>query len=394
MAHELQDRYSKLVDAKLRATLVKKDGVIFNNRYEGNPKAGKVKVPVRDTEVAVADYSKTDGAGATHGDTSYIDVTVDKDKAVNEIIDGFDAAAVPDNLVADRLDSAAYSMALQIEKDATTVLEAQATTFGDTSALSPETIYGTIVDVRTAMSKAHIPNDNRRWLLVSPETYALILKSPEFVRATQLGDAVVQTGAQGRIAGFNVFEDTTLSETTDFIAGHPDWCTRVNEWGVNVHLQDLSGSGKYIRAAKSTPTPSPKRKSFRSRNTRKETSMLYCDYDTYSAMGGTMSAEQYGLWGPRASRKIDELTLGRAEGHAADLETELADACAQMADAMQRLAAAKIAAPGLSSVNVDGYIESYMNPTELARTAGHTLYSILSDALGPDRYGLLYRGMC
>ena len=38
--------------------------------------------------------------------------------------------------------------------------------------------------------------------------------------------------------------------------------------------------------------------------------MLYCDYDTYSAMGGTMSAEQYGLWGPRASRKIDELTLG------------------------------------------------------------------------------------
>ena len=115
--------------------------------------------------------------------------------------------------------------------------------------------------------------------------------------------------------------------------------------------------------------------------------MLYCDYDTYSAMGGTMSAEQYGLWGPRASRKIDELTLGRAEGHAADLEMELADA-------MQRLAAAKVAAPGLSSVNVDGYTESYMNPTELARTAGHTLYSILSDALGPDRYGLLYRGMC
>ena len=33
MAHELQDRYSKLVDAKLRATLVKKDGVIFNPQY-------------------------------------------------------------------------------------------------------------------------------------------------------------------------------------------------------------------------------------------------------------------------------------------------------------------------------------------------------------------------
>lgn len=249
MAHTLQERYSKLIDLKLRATLVKKDGVIFNNRYEGDPKAGKVKVPVRDTEVAIGDYSKTDGATATHGDTAYVDVAIDKDKAVNEIIDGYDAAAVPDNLVADRLDSAAYSLALQIEKDATTALETSATTFGDTTALSKDNIYDTIVDVRTTMSKAYVPNDNRRFLLVSPEVFGLILKSPEFIRATTLGDAVVQTGAAGRIAGFNVFEDTTLSATTDFIAGHPDWCTRVNEWSVAVHLQDLGGSGKYIGAS-------------------------------------------------------------------------------------------------------------------------------------------------
>lgn len=249
MAHTLQERYSKLIDLKLRATLVKKDGVVFNNRYEGDPKAGKVKVPVRDTEVTVADYSKTGGATATHGDTTYLDVSVDKDKAVNEIIDGYDAAAVPDNLVADRLDSAAYSLALQIEKDATTELESSATTFGDTTALDKDTIYDTIVDVRTKMSEAYVPNDNRRFLLVSPTVFGLILKSPEFIRATTLGDSVVQTGAAGRIAGFNVFEDATLSATTDFIAGHPDWCTRVNEWSVPVHLQDINGSGKYIGAS-------------------------------------------------------------------------------------------------------------------------------------------------
>lgn len=62
MAHELQERYSALVDLKLRDVLVKKDGVIFNNRYEGDPKAGSVKVPVRDTEVVVGDYVKTTGA--------------------------------------------------------------------------------------------------------------------------------------------------------------------------------------------------------------------------------------------------------------------------------------------------------------------------------------------
>lgn len=249
MAHTLQERYSQLVDMKLRAVLVKKDGVIFNNRYEGDPKAGKVKVPVRDTEVTVNDYSKTDGATATHGDTSYIDVSVDKDKAVNEIIDGFDAEAVPDNLVADRLDSAAYSLALQIEKDATTVLESGATDYSDTTALDKDTVYASIVGVRTEMSKANVPNDNRRFLLVTPDVFALVLTSPEFIKASDLGDAVVQTGAVGRIAGFNVYEDNTLSATTEFIAGHPDWCTRVNEWSVPVHLQDINGSGKYIGAS-------------------------------------------------------------------------------------------------------------------------------------------------
>lgn len=250
MAHTLQERYSQLVDIKLRALLVKKDGVIFNNRYEGDPKAGKVKVPVRDTEVTVAPYDKASGISATQGTTTYLDVPIDKDYAVNEIIDGYDASAVPDNLTADRLDSASYALALQMEKDATTVLESSATQYDDTTALTKDNIYEKIVGVRTSMSKANVPNDNRRWLLVTPDVYALVLTSPEFIKASDLGDAVVQTGAVGRIAGFNVYEDNTLAaESTEFIAGHPDWCTRVNEWQVPVHLQDVNGSGKYIGAS-------------------------------------------------------------------------------------------------------------------------------------------------
>lgn len=53
MAHTNQERWATLVDAKLRSQLVTRDNLIFNNRYEGDPKAGKVKIPVRDTEVAV-----------------------------------------------------------------------------------------------------------------------------------------------------------------------------------------------------------------------------------------------------------------------------------------------------------------------------------------------------
>ena len=35
----------------------------------------------------------------------------------------------------------------------------------------------------------------------------------------------------------------------EFIAGHPNWCHRVMEWQVAVHLQDLNGSGNYIGAS-------------------------------------------------------------------------------------------------------------------------------------------------
>lgn len=45
MAHANQERYSALVDAKLRATLVTRDGAIFNTRYEGSPQGRQGQDP-------------------------------------------------------------------------------------------------------------------------------------------------------------------------------------------------------------------------------------------------------------------------------------------------------------------------------------------------------------
>ncbi|MDD3212946.1 MAG: hypothetical protein PHY64_04705, partial [Eubacteriales bacterium] len=67
MAHELQDRYSDLVLAKLRSELVLKDGVVFNNDYDGDPAAGAVKIPTRDDEVAAGDYDRATGMAPTTG---------------------------------------------------------------------------------------------------------------------------------------------------------------------------------------------------------------------------------------------------------------------------------------------------------------------------------------
>lgn len=226
-----------------------KDGVVFNNDYEGQPTAGAVKIPVRDTEVSARDYNKANGLTPGEGSTTYETLVINKDKAVNEIIDGYDATAVPDGIVAERLDSASYSLKNVIDYDGGAVLVAGATAQG-VSSLSSANIYDTIVDVKTAMDKANVPNDGKRYLLVKPDAMALILKDKDhFISVANLGDKVVETGAVGKIAGFLVIEWNDETVNLQMVAGHPKFATRANEWQVPVKLQDLSGSGDYIGAS-------------------------------------------------------------------------------------------------------------------------------------------------
>ncbi len=248
MAHTSQERYSDMVMAKIRKELVLKDGVVFNKDYEGKPTAGAVKIPVRDTEVAVSDYDKANGITAGTGSTSYETMTIDKDKGVNEIIDGYDAEAVPDNLVADRLDSAGYSLAKQIDADGATVLLAgsSAIRYGK---LTKDNVYQMFVDARVAMGKANIPDDGKRYALITPDVIGLVLSSPEFVKASELGDKIVETGAIGKIAGFLIIEWNDDTDNLAGIFGHPRFATRAEEFSVPIKLQDLSGSGKYIGAS-------------------------------------------------------------------------------------------------------------------------------------------------
>lgn len=248
MSHTPQERYSKLVLAKLRNDLVLSDGLVFNNDYEGDPLSGSVKIPVRDTEVAVSDYDKANGITATNGSTSYTILVIDKDKAVNEVIDGYDAASVPDGIVAERLDSAGYSLAAQIDTDGGTTLLAGSTPMG-VSQLTKSNIYDTIVDIRTAMTKAKIPNDGKRYLLVTPDAMALVLKAPELIPATSLGDAVKEKGIVGKIAGFLVKEWNDTTANLAMIAGHPKFATRVHEWKVPIKIQALDQSGNFIGAS-------------------------------------------------------------------------------------------------------------------------------------------------
>lgn len=261
MAHTAQERYSQLVDAKLRATLVTKDNLIFNNRYEGDPKAGKVKIPVRDTEVTVGSYDKASGMAATVGTTTYMDLDINVDEAVNELIDGFDAASVPDGIVAERLDSAAYSLALSMDKKSLEALQAatDANISATKTAATATTAYKEALAAKRTLSRAGVPNEGR-WMIAAPEYLEVLMQDDKFIKQGDLSQELVQAGAVGRIAGFTVFESSNMDfesttrvtgkkTTTEFICGHPNWCHRVQEWQVPVHLQDLGASGKYIGAS-------------------------------------------------------------------------------------------------------------------------------------------------
>lgn len=261
MAHANQERWSRLVDIKLRNTLVTRDNLIFNTRYEGDPKAGKVKIPVRDTEVAVKAYDKAKGLDPEAGTTTYLDLLIDQDEAVNELIDGFDAASVPDGITAERLDSAGYALGLSIDKKSIDALEgASGATVSATKTAATETnAYKLVLEAKRVLSRKGVPSDGR-FLIVAPEFLEVLMLDEHYIKQGDLSQELVQSGVVGRIAGFNVFESnnmdfesttrvTTKKITTEFIAGHPNWCHRVMEWQVPVHLQSLAGSGNYIGAS-------------------------------------------------------------------------------------------------------------------------------------------------
>lgn len=227
MPHIARERYSELVDAKLRATIVKRVGVICNNRYEGSPKAGAVKVPVRDTEVTVADYNKKTGTAMTHGDTSFLTVNIDKDKAVNELIDGFDAESVPGHLVADRLDSAGYSLALQMETDATVFggVTAPGSNFDTLKSCTAQEI-GTDAYAGLVAADADIADHNgilNGWVL-SPKGKALLLNAVDANKRPLFINSVAE-GAVPMILG-----SKTLQSKGAYVSGTPNVVGFAGDW--------------------------------------------------------------------------------------------------------------------------------------------------------------------
>lgn len=255
--HVLQNRTSQLLLARLRQVLVTKDNVIFNTDYEGNPTAGAVRIPYA-SEVEVSDYDLATGLDPKLGSTNYLTIPVTKYKAVNELIPNYVAAAVPYNIIVDKLGSAGYKLAQVHDQIGLTLLAGADTAtypsddprYGKKAVKQTFTtggsVFDAIVEGHKSQTQANVPV-NGRYILASAEGRALAIKDKDnFIKQGDLSQEMVKTGAIGAMDGAAFYETNGLPSDVLFILGHPMAATRIMEFQQEPEVVDLRGSGKWI----------------------------------------------------------------------------------------------------------------------------------------------------
>lgn len=240
----LQDRYSPIVLAKLRQTSVFAD--IVCRKYEGDPKAGAVKVPVR-AEATVSAYNTASGLAGTETSTSFSTISIDQDYAVNEIIDGHNAAAVPDGMVAERLDSAGYGLGKKADDIILAAINHQTSGSYDckTATQSQSTkISDLIIDMVAEAVTAGVDRD-KCWAVVNPTNQAKLIKETQFTLCTALND--MEKGVIGYVAGVPVYMSSNSNFEDKVLVGNSDFIHFVADFMVPPTLRD--GVGTYIGSA-------------------------------------------------------------------------------------------------------------------------------------------------
>jgi hypothetical protein len=244
--HYRQERYADSIVKLFRKQLVVRNE--FMRDYEGNPVSGSVQVPVRNTDVTLANYDVVSGVSLTTSATTYLPILVDNHKAINELIDGYEAQAVPDNLIAQRLESGAYSIGLTLELNAIKELEDNGTQETSTTTLTTTNAYSSIVNSIKEIKKLGTNVDNMV-VIVSPETEVLLLTDDKFANTSgTLGAELVREGVIGKISGVRVKMSANLTTGTEYIVFARDWAQAIDEWKVEPTVVNLA-DGAHIGAS-------------------------------------------------------------------------------------------------------------------------------------------------
>ena len=220
----------------------------FSTDYEIDGATGQINVPTRSAEVTISDYDILNGVALTQSATDYKVLPIDKNYAINELIDGYEAEAVPDNLRANRIESAGYSLGLKKENMAITELVEKGTKSSDTTALTEADAYKKIAAEIEKKKKRNMEVASMR-VVVNADTELLLLTDSKFANTSgTLGAELVREGVIGKINGVAVKPNYLLPEGVEFIIYDKRFAQKYEVWSVEPSINDIK-DGKHIGAS-------------------------------------------------------------------------------------------------------------------------------------------------
>lgn len=244
--HKRRETYANEVLAMAKSKVNIYDD--FSTDYEIDGATGQINVPTRSAEVTISDYDILNGVQLTQSATDYKVLPIDKNYAINELIDGYEAEAVPDNLRANRIEAAGYSLGLKKENLAIAELVAKGTKSSDTDALTEADAYKKIAAEIANMKKRNMEVASMR-VVVSADTELLLLTDSKFANtAGTLGAELVREGVIGKINGVAVKPNYLLPEGVEFIIYDKRFTQKYEVWSVEPSINDIK-DGKHIGAS-------------------------------------------------------------------------------------------------------------------------------------------------
>jgi N4-gp56 family major capsid protein len=196
---------------------------LVNQDYEGEIRdAGDTVRIMRPSAIAVANYTGT----VTYADPTSTEAVleIDQKKYWAFRVDDVDAVQANVNLVSAYTTEAGVAMADAVDQFiASHYTAAHADNIITAAAYTNLTIYNAFVEAGKRLNAKNVPQAGRV-AMVSPHEYALLLNAPEFIKASDLGDAVVQSGALGMVAGFMIYltnNAPTASSARQLLFGTP-----------------------------------------------------------------------------------------------------------------------------------------------------------------------------
>lgn len=220
----------------------------FSTDYERDEVTGQINVPTRNGDVKVSDYDIKNGIELTQSATDYLPLPIDKDYGINELIDGYEADAVPDNIRAQRVESAGYSIGQKKEDMAIAELK-KGTKSTDTDTLTEANVYKKIAfEVKNMKKRGMKVNEMR--IALSSETELLLLTDEKFSNTSStIGAELIREGVIGKVAGVATKPNYHLDEEgIDFVIYDKRFCQKYEVWKKEPSINELK-DGKHIGAS-------------------------------------------------------------------------------------------------------------------------------------------------